>query len=349
MKLGIIGCGRITEKHLTALAQVPEIIIVALSDLSIERMKQAEALIPSKSSELKLYEDYQQLLQADCDLILVATASGTHVSIARDALKANKHVLVEKPLALSIEESRELRALASSQKRQLFVCHQLRFRKSLHEIKKYIEAGLLGQIYTGAVTMAIQRSIDYYKAAPWRGTWEQDGGMLINQGIHMIDLLCWYLGEVRTVTGQLQWIHTHKETEDVALGIIQFKSGATGLIEANSVTWPKNHGYGLKIFGEKGTIILEGKNYDQLSAYMLESGPSEPEFIDLLSEKNEQTIMYREIVKHLNNETNEAVTADESERALETIFALYQSHKQKSPVTLPLKQFKTIDMKGVTE
>ncbi|MFK3937253.1 Gfo/Idh/MocA family protein [Alkalihalobacillus sp. NPDC078783] len=349
MKLGIVGCGRITEKHLLALAQVQEISIVALSDLSIERMKQAEALIPFKSSELKLYEDYHELLLSDCDLILVATASGTHVSIARDALRANKHVLVEKPLALSIEESRELRTLASVQKKHLFVCHQLRFRKALHEIKGFIEAGLLGQIYTGTVSMAIQRPLDYYKAAPWRGTWEQDGGMLINQGIHMIDLLCWYLGEVRTVSGQLQWIHTHKETEDVALGTIQFQSGATGLIEANSVTWPTNYGYGLKVFGEKGTIILEGKNYDQLSVYMVEDGPSEKEFTKFLSEKNEQTIMYREIVKHINNQPNDAVTADESERALETIFALYQSHKQKSPVILPLNQFKTTDMKGVTD
>lgn len=349
MKLGIVGCGRITEKHLMALAQVPEITIVALSDLSIERMKQAEALIPIKSNGLKLYEDYQQLLLSDCDLILVATASGTHFSIARDALRANKHVLVEKPLALSIEESRQLRELATNQKKKLFVCHQLRFRKALHEIKTYIDSGLLGQIYTGTVTMAIQRPIDYYKAAPWRGTWEQDGGMLINQGIHMIDLLCWYLGEVKIVTGQLQWIHTHKETEDVALGTLQFKSGATGLIEANSVTWPENYGYGLKVFGEKGTIILEGKNYDQLSAYMLESGPSEQAFADLLSERNEQSIMYQEIIKHLNGEANEAVTADESERALETIFALYQSHKQKSPITLPLNQFKTTDMKGVIE
>lgn len=349
MKLGIIGCGRITEKHLVSLANVPELTIVALSDLSIERMKQAEVLIPLKSSELKLYENYQELLLSDCDLILVATASGTHFSIARDALRANKHVLVEKPLALSIEESRELRELASNQKKSLFVCHQLRFRKALHEIKRYIEEGLLGQIYTATVTMAIQRPVEYYKAAPWRGTWEQDGGMLINQGIHMIDLLCWYLGEVKIVSGQLQWIHAHKETEDVALGTLQFKSGATGLIEANSVTWPQNHGYGLKIFGEKGTIILEGKNYDQLSAYMVESGPSEQEFIDLLSERNEQSMMYKEIVKHLNNETNEAITAEESERALEVIFALYQSHKQKNPVTLPLVQFKTTDMKGVTE
>ena len=347
MKIGIIGCGRITEKHLAALTKLPEVEITAISDLSTERMKQAEALISSTNNELQSFIDYHQLLKTDCELVLIATASGTHFMIAEAALRAGKHVLVEKPLALSIDESRHLRTIASTQGQKLFVCHQLRFRKILFELNKLIKSGAIGMIYSGTVSMAIQRPAAYYEAAPWRGTWEQDGGMLINQGIHMIDLLVWFMGEVESVSGQLQWVNDHKETEDVASGIIRFKSGATGLIEANSVTWPENHGYAIKLFAEKGTIIFEGKNFDQVTKFTVENGPELDQINSWINEKNEQVIMYQEVMKHIDGTVNQAVTAEEAEHALETIFALYQSHKLTEQVHLPLVSFSTIDMKGV--
>ncbi|MDQ0207869.1 Gfo/Idh/MocA family protein [Alkalicoccobacillus murimartini] len=348
MNIGIIGCGRITEKHLSSLNQISNARVTALSDLSFERMKQAATQISSSVEELpQLFDHYHDLLQTDSELVVIATTSGTHVEIAEAALKAGKHVLVEKPLSLSIEESRMLTKLADVQGKQLFVCHQLRFRKILNEIKTLIDSGKLGTIHLGTVSMSVQRPTSYYEAAPWRGTWDQDGGMLINQGIHMVDLLIWYMGKVQSVSGQLQWVNTQKETEDIALGMVTFCNGATGLIEANSVTYPHNHGYAIKLFAEKGTIIIEGSNFDQLTRATIEGEPWSEDVSEWLTDKDEQVKMYKEVIKSITGLSNTAVMAKEAEFALETIFALYQSHKLASSVSLPLSSFSTTDMKGV--
>lgn len=349
MKIGIIGCGRITGKHIESLNRISEVEITGLSDLSIERMKQALSQISSNSdSQPKLFVDYNDLLESDCELVVIATASGSHAEITEAAILAGKHVLVEKPIALSLIESRTLIKLAQAHGTKLFVCHQLRFRKILQEIKALIDSGVLGKIQLGTASMAIQRSADYYQAASWRGTWDQDGGMLINQGIHLVDLLLWFMGDVQDVTGQLKRVNTQKETEDIALGILRFKNGTTGVIEANAVTWPKNHGYGIKLIADHGTIILEGRNFDLLTRATIKGEPWTGQDVGAwLQQNNDQELMYREVIKNIQGQKSNAVTAQEAECALETIFALYQSHKQGHSAVLPLPSFATSDMKGV--
>ncbi|TSB46086.1 Gfo/Idh/MocA family protein [Alkalicoccobacillus porphyridii] len=347
MKIGIIGCGRITVKHIDSLNQIEEIEITSLSDLSIERMKQATEQI-SFNKKPTLYIDYLDLLKSDCDLVLVATTSGSHADITEAALLAGKHVLVEKPLALSLAESKKLIKLANDSDKKLFICHQLRFRLILKEIKALIDSGKLGTIHLGTASMALQRPSEYYKAAPWRGTWDQDGGMLINQGIHLVDLLLWYMGELSEVTGQLKKLNKHKETEDIALGLLRFKNGSTGIIEANAVTWPKNHGYCIKLIADHGTIILEGRNFDLLTRATIKGEPWSGKDVGAwLEKKDEQEQMYKEVLKSMQGKQNNAVTAQEAEGALEAIFALYQSHKQGHSTVLPLSSFATSDMKGV--
>lgn len=128
----------------------------------------------------------------------------------------------------------------------------------------------------GVASIRINRSLDYYKSASWRGSWETDGGMLINQGIHLVDLLQWFLGDAKSVYGEISSHTDVKETEDVAVGIIQFQNQAKGMVEANIVTQPNNLGYSLSIFGEKGTISVDGRSLNKISRWYIEGEDADP-------------------------------------------------------------------------
>ncbi|WP_413379717.1 Gfo/Idh/MocA family protein [Alkalihalobacillus sp. 1P02AB] len=346
IKLGIIGCGRITEKHCQTINQIDDIEVVALSDLSDERMKIIKGLL--QQDELKkivLYKDYEKLLShSEIDLVLIATSSGFHCEMAEKALKSNKHVLVEKPLTLSLMETKYLTKLAHKQNRKLFVCYQLRYRKLMLAVKDCIEQGLLGKVFYGVGSIQITRPQQYYQQASWRGSWQNDGGMLINQGIHVIDLLLWLIGDLERVYGELMRVNEQKETEDIALALLNFKNGAKGLIEANTVSLPDNVGYSIKLFAEKGTIIIRGKQLDHIERFEIQ-GKQKVDLDTFLNDRSEHIRMYEAYLKEIQT-GNEPVIVDgaESEKALEAIYAIYQSALNKTEVQLPLHNFSSKEM-----
>nr|WP_277603141.1 Gfo/Idh/MocA family oxidoreductase [Brevibacillus sp. SYP-B805] len=218
----------------------------------------------------------------------------------------------------------------------------------MQTIKSYVERGALGDIYLGVVSMRIHRPATYYTEAPWRGSWKEDGGMLLNQGIHMIDLLQWFLGDVKTVYGDVAKGPLAKETEDVALGLLTFAGGSKGMIEANTVTYPRNLEYAISLFGEKGTIAIGGLQLDQIRRWECqEQWHTAEEIARLAQEKNEHAAMYQDLADAVANRTGGVlVDGREGRKALETIFALYQSAVTSRPVTLPLPDFRTSDMKS---
>ncbi len=295
-----------------------------------------------------MFSNYQDLLDySDVDVVLIATASGAHYEIAEQALKAKKHIIVEKPLALSIEETRHLTTFAKKQKRSLFVCHQLRYRQMMTKIKELVQAGALGELYYGMAMIEINRSHDYYRQASWRGTWEHDGGMLLNQGIHIVDLLVWLFGDVENVYGEIVKVNEEKETEDVALGLISFKNGARGLIEANTITLPNNLGYSLRIFAEKGTIVISGRQLNEIERFDVQGITVEKEELTSWeTDRDEHLRMYQAFLSYLDGKTQEHVIhSDDAAKALEAIFALYCSNDAQRKIMLPLQSFSTIDMK----
>lgn len=349
--IGLIGCGRMTQKHIETIGKLEDAYIAAISDISIERMQAVhEELLAQKrvTKQFAMYQNYQELLaNSDVDLVVIATTSGTHSAIAKDCLLAGKHTIVEKPLALSLDESRELNQIAKKVEKSLFVCHQMRHRSILFTIKELIDSGALGRLLLAVVMMEIQRSDSYYQAAKWRGTWDQDGGMLVNQGIHLVDLMLWYMGDAEEIFGDLHKVNHQKETEDIALGMVKFSHGGRGLIQANTVTQPTNLGYSIRLFGEKGTIVVSGKNFDQLERFEVEGKEKPKQQLDtLLKDRSEQLRMYEHILAELAGERERlTVNGEEAEKALELIFALYESCRQKRPVSLPLHAFATINMK----
>ncbi|MBO0961865.1 Gfo/Idh/MocA family oxidoreductase [Neobacillus sp. MM2021_6] len=350
VRFGLIGCGYISRKHLQALASCMGAQLVAISDLHEARMDESKVYYQTTSGHthpIKCYQDYKEMLSdSQIDAVIIATFSGLHATMAKDALLSQKHVVLEKPMALSIDDSNELIALAQKQQKELMVCHQLRFRPLMQKIKRIIDEGRIGKPYLGVSSIRINRSTDYYAAASWRGKWASDGGMLINQGIHFVDLLQWFLGDVQTVYGETNQPSLLKETEDVAVGIINFKNQAKGIVEANIVTKPANLGYSLSIFGEKGTISIEGPSLNKISRWFIEEEETnEEELHQLLRDGNEQIYMYEDLIEAVNSpDKHVLIDGKEGKKALDIIFAIYQSELSKEVVSFPLSSFSTSDM-----
>ncbi|MFD1707822.1 Gfo/Idh/MocA family protein [Siminovitchia sediminis] len=349
IRAGLIGCGYISHKHVRTLSRMTEISLIAVCDIQPGKMKETAALYQSEKSsenEITLYKNYVDLLKdSRIDLVINCTSSGFHYPMTKEALRYGKHVIVEKPLTLSLREADDLIHTADLRKKHIFVCHQLRFRPLMQRIKELLDQGVLGETYMGTVSLRLHRSLDYYTSSNWKGTWEHDGGMLVNQGVHLIDLLIWYLGDVQSVYGEMVSRAHEKETEDAACGILSFQNKAMGLIEANTITKPKNQGYQLSIFGEKGTIHIGGPGFNEVLHCYIEGLPTVEEELRRLSiQLDEHERMYQSFLKTITQQKENDMSAKEGRRALETIFALYKSSKKKGPVSLPMGDFSTKDM-----
>lgn len=343
--IGIIGCGRITEKHAATLSRLGSARVVAISDISAERMEIIQRQLVQggySASGVAMYPDYADLLMhPDVKVIVIATSSGRHADMAGDALIAGKHVIIEKPLALTLEDTRLLSELASKRNLNLLVCHQMRYRLPMMRIKNYIDSGLLGELYYGVASIEISRSPEYFRQAAWRGTWNQDGGMLLNQGIHLIDLLVWFLGDVEGAYGELQKVQEGKEIEDIALAVLSFRNGAKGLIEANTITRPGNFGYSIRLFAEKGTLIVSGAQLEHIERFEVNGVQvAEEDLEQLESDRDEQLRMYEAYLDRIcNGAEGMVVDAAEAGRSIEAIFAIYRSALEGNKVVLPLTEF----------
>lgn len=344
INFGLVGCGRIADRHIRSLAACKGAKLAALFDVQPERMAAAEeeyAKLSGDQGEIAKYTEMGQLLQnPEVQVIIIATPSALHARLANEAIRSGKHVLLEKPMALSLEDADEIIRLAREQKVIVQVCHQLRYKKVMTQVKELIDSGAMGKLHLGVVSMRLQRSAAYYEAAPWRGTWEQDGGMLLNQGIHLIDLLQWFLGDGTKVYGSLQRALPMKETEDVAAGIVNFKGGAIGIIEANTVTYPGNYDNGITLFGEKGTVSIGGIRLDEVRKWSFADAEVPEPVLD--HDGEEHVRMYERFAEAVESKSDSGlVQAEDGKKALELIFALYDSALKGRSVQIPLTSFHT--------
>jgi predicted dehydrogenase len=250
---GIIGCGAISDFHIRAIKDIPNARLAAVASRSATKAQQI-----GEREGCRWATDYGELLASpDVEIVCITTSSGSHYGIAKEALEAGKHVLVEKPIAMRAEEADHLVDLARRKRLTLSVVSQRRFEPQLMHVKRAIDAGKLGRLLLVEASTPFYRTQAYYDSAAWRGTREEDGGALMNQGIHQIDLLLWYGGPVRTVYGKIATFTHQIEAEDTGVAIVHFTSGALGTIMASTSTQP---GFPPRIhlFGEKGTVKIEG-------------------------------------------------------------------------------------------
>ena len=281
--IALVGCGRIAHKHVDAVAHMaPQAKLMAVCDIVEERAREKSREYGEKLRELGLplsqpetVLDYKELLEReDIQMVAIATESGNHAQIAVDFLEAGKHVLVEKPMALSMQDADIMIALAKKKGLCLGVAHQNRFNKTIQALRKAVEAGRFGRVLAGNARILWNRNQEYYTQAPWRGTYAQDGGCLMNQCIHNIDLLQWMLGgQIQKVQAMLgNFLHPYIEAEDYGSIQIRFADGAIGNVEGTVCVYPQNLEETLTILGEKGTVVIGGKALNEIKTWQFADG-----------------------------------------------------------------------------
>ena len=251
---GIIGCGVIAPTHARAIADLPNAHLVAVTDIVPEKAKTfAEDHGAAWDADLDTL-----LARTDIDVVSVCVPSGLHADIGIRAARAGKHLVMEKPIDVTVAAADRLLEAVASAGVQLTVISQHRFDAGIRRLKELIDQGRLGRVVLGDAVVKWYRSQDYYDSGDWRGTWALDGGgALMNQGVHQLDLLCWIMGEVDEVTALCATqVHTI-EVEDVALALLRFRSGAVGLLQATTAAYP-GFPERLEVSGTGGSVIVEG-------------------------------------------------------------------------------------------
>lgn len=355
MKYGLIGCGRIATNHIKA-ALNNQLEIAAVCDIVPEQMEIVlEKHQLKKDISIKKYTDYQVMLaEIQPTLVSIATESGNHAEIALYCIEHGVNVIIEKPMAMSIKDANEIIRLSQEKHVKVSACHQNRFNIAVQEMRRALESGRFGQLSHGSIHVRWNRNIDYYTQAPWRGTWKQDGGALMNQCIHGIDLLRWtFGGEIDEVYGQTrQQFHNYLEAEDVGMAVIKFKNGAIATIEGTTNVYPKNLEETLYVFGEKGTVKLGGTStnnidvwnfFDETEADIKNKGLEE-ETSNVYG--NGHTSLFTDMIDAIQKDREPYVDAYAGKDALELVLAIYKSQKEGIPIKLPLDDFSSVDMKG---
>ena len=250
---GIVGCGVIAPTHANAIAGLPGAHLVAVTDIVPEKAKAfAEERGVAWEADLDAL-----LARRDIDVVSICVPSGLHADIGARAARAGKHLVVEKPIDVTVAAADRLLDAAASAGVLLTVISQHRFDAGPRRLRELVDEGRLGRLILGDAIIKWYRSQGYYESGDWRGTWALDGGgALMNQGVHVVDLLCWIMGPVQEVTA-LCVTHAHTiEVEDVALALLRFRSGAVGLLQATTATYP-GFPERLEISGTGGSVIVE--------------------------------------------------------------------------------------------
>ncbi|OQB98732.1 MAG: Glucose--fructose oxidoreductase precursor [Spirochaetes bacterium ADurb.Bin110] len=360
MKLSFIGCGRISLKHIeAAIKNVDRLSLVAVCDPILERSEQRKAEYEKAfpDTHVSVYANYREMLKKEKPHICaIATESGYHPRIAIDCLEAGSHVICEKPMALSTQDADAMIDSARRHNRKLAVCFQNRFNAPVQRARAALEAGRFGKMLHGIIQVRWNRDADYYVQAPWRGTWALDGGTLMNQCTHGIDLLQWMMGEdaVRVQAATRRFLRPI-EAEDFGAAIVEFASGAVGIIEGSADVFPKNLSETLSLFGEHGTVVIGGLAVNKIETWRFADsqtvGDTEDTVLDPTAKDPPtvygfgHTALYADFLDALAQDREPLVNGEAGKKALELILAIYKSQKTGQPVTLPV-EFSTSEMKG---
>lgn len=353
MKYGLIGCGRISPNHIAA-AKANNLEFVGICDTDPWMMH--DKSVKFDLDEVTQFADYHEMLATKKPkLVAIATESGKHASIALDCIEAGCNVIIEKPIALSISDAEKIILKAKEKGVKVCANHQNRFNKSIQKIRDAIERERFGKLFYGTAHIRWCRDYEYYSRAKWRGTWEQDGGALMNQCIHNIDLLRWMMGdEVDEVVGMTDQLnHPYMEAEDLGIAIVRFRNGAYGIIEGTTDIYPKNLEETLYLFGQKGTVKVGGQSVNRIEEWRFSDALDDPEEVKKMFNENPPNVygyghtpLYKDMIEAIETDREPYVNGEAGKRALELVLAIYKSASEGCSVKLPLTECSTMDFKG---
>jgi len=338
-KLALVGCGRISRNHFEALRKIDGLTLTAVCDIVPERANAA-----AQQEGVAAFTAYEDLLQqVDFDVVSVCTPSGLHSVQGAMAARAGKHVITEKPMSITLGQADELVRACDEAGVFLFVVKQNRLNPPIQLLRRAVDKGRFGRIFIANTTVRWQRPQEYYDAAPWRGTWEFDGGAIMNQASHYVDLIQWLVGPVESVMAKTATQARRIEAEDSGVALLKFRSGALGVIEVNVLTYPRNLEGSITILGEKGSVKIGGTAVNRVEHWQFADYDDDDKLVDAANTNPPNVYgfghegYYRNVLSVLRGEAQPQTDGRAGRKSLELILGIYESAKIGREVPIPLR------------
>ena len=338
-RIALVGCGRISRNHFDSIRRIDGLQVSAVCDSVPERAREA-----GEREGVPWFTSYDEMLQrAECDVVTIATPSGLHSAQGIAAAHAHKHVITEKPMSITLTQADDLVKACDEAGVQLFVVKQNRLNPPIQLLKRAVDKGRFGRIYMANVTVRWQRPQDYYDQAPWRGTWEFDGGAFLNQASHYVDLIQWIVGPVETVLAKTATQARRIEAEDSGVAVLKFRSGALGVIEVNVLTYPKNLEGSLTVLGEKGSVKVGGTAVNKVETWLFADYDDDDKLVESASTNPPNVYgfghegYYRNVLAVLRGDAQPGTDGRAGRKSLELILGIYESAKTGCEVPIPLR------------
>jgi predicted dehydrogenase len=333
LNFAMVGCGRIARKHAELLTgdELADASLAAVCDVKPDR---AQAY--GQKYDVPAFTDMHEMMAAlgdHIDVVSILTESGLHAAHCGALAPYGKHILVEKPMALTLDDADDMIRACDENRVRLFVVKQNRYNLPVLKLREALEANRFGRLVMGTVRVRWSRDQAYYDQDPWRGTWAMDGGVFANQASHHVDLLEWMLGEPVSVFAKSRTALVNIETEDTGVAVIAFRGGAIGIVEATTATRPKDLEGSLSILGENGTVEIGGFAVNQMRHWGF-TDATEAEENDVLSRFRENPpnvygyghLAYlRHVIGAIEGNQPALVDGLEGRKSLELINAIYES------------------------
>ena len=342
LKFALIGCGRIAKRHSELLGcdQIKNAKLAAVCDIDLQKAKKI-----GEQFDVPYYADMHEMMRKESvDVVSVLTESGYHAEHVIQLAEYGKHIVVEKPMALTLDDADAMIQACDNAGIKLFVVKQNRFNVPVTKAREALEAGRFGKLVLGTVRVRWCRPQSYYDQDSWRGTWALDGGVLTNQASHHIDLLEWMMGDVESVYAMSTTALVNIEAEDTAVVTLRFKNGALGVIEATTACRPKDLEGSLSIMGETGTVEIGGFAVNKMKVWnFVESAPDDECVMEKYSVNPPNVYgfghqeYYQHVVDSIMNNTQHLVDGLVGRKSLELINAIYESIETKKEVFLRFK------------
>ena len=330
LKFALVGCGRIAKRHSDLLGhgEIAGAQLVAVCDLDADRAK----VIAGKFDVPHFTDMHEMMQKIEPDVVSVLTDSGSHADVVVSLAPYGKHIVVEKPIALTLDDVDRMITTCDRNGVKLFVVQQNRFNVPVVKLREALDEGRFGKLVMGTVRVRWCRTQEYYDQDKWRGTWERDGGVISNQAIHHVDLLSWMMGDVESVFAKSSTALVDIETEDTAAVIVRFRNGALGIIEATTATRPKDLEGSISVLGEKGTVEIGGFAVNEMKVWnFTEAQDNDAETLEKYSVNPPNVYgfghkaYYDHVVDCVVNKKQQLVDGLEGRKGLELISAIYES------------------------
>jgi UDP-N-acetyl-2-amino-2-deoxyglucuronate dehydrogenase len=340
-RIALVGCGRISGNHLAAIDRIDGLDLVAVCDAVLDR---AEAVAAPRG--IPAFRSLEELLAAvECDVVTICTPSGMHPAHGIVAARAGKHVITEKPMATRLEDADALVAACDDAGVQLFVVKQNRLNPPIQLLKRAVDKGRFGRIYMANSTVRWTRPQEYYTQAPWRGTWEFDGGAFMNQASHYVDLIQWLVGPVESVIAKTATLARQIEAEDSGAAVLRFRSGAIGVIEVTVLTYPRNMEGSITVLGERGSVKIGGTAVNRVDHWQFADYDDDDKAVEaLMQAANPASVYgsghlgyYENVLAVLRGEARAETDGRGGRKSLELILGIYESARTGREVPLPLR------------